>query len=338
MGDTNSEAAATMEKLELLSATALLKQGIDGTTTSSNPLEEDHNYGNFKNRILETPSFGQTTIPNLASSGNSPSSLASAITKPIFSVASTTSVTGLLMQGVSSPAADLAANNNNNAVSSHLASPVSADGDDVLPNSSSSIKTASFAPKGGSGATLTTSTLNTSVSTQSLQQIIESRSPLASVEYHRQQVVDVPTPSPASYGYPLHPNYHAPPAAFRPPMENSAFTAFGGATLGGPACGSFAAAPSADNGYHSHSQHQQERQLPSPRHLTIPTKVTVGAEQQAQGSSYEGMAREIAFMREQLKEKDMVVSSLQHRVNFLENKIIELRQLPTGKISHIPVE
>jgi chromosome segregation ATPase len=54
--------------------------------------------------------------------------------------------------------------------------------------------------------------------------------------------------------------------------------------------------------------------------------------------SYESLARENGNMREQLKEKDMVVSSLQQRVNYLEKQINELRQLPTGKISHIPIE
>lgn len=53
---------------------------------------------------------------------------------------------------------------------------------------------------------------------------------------------------------------------------------------------------------------------------------------------YEALARENHRMREQLKEKDTVVSSLQQRVNYLESQISELRQLPTGKISHIPVE
>jgi hypothetical protein len=52
---------------------------------------------------------------------------------------------------------------------------------------------------------------------------------------------------------------------------------------------------------------------------------------------YEGLARENHHMREQLKEKDVVVSSLQQRVAYLENQINELRQLPTGKISHIAV-
>lgn len=54
--------------------------------------------------------------------------------------------------------------------------------------------------------------------------------------------------------------------------------------------------------------------------------------------SYETLARESHHLREQLKEKDMVVSSLQQRVNYLEKQIGELRQLPTGKISHIPID
>ena len=54
--------------------------------------------------------------------------------------------------------------------------------------------------------------------------------------------------------------------------------------------------------------------------------------------SYDALARENLQLREQLKEKDIVVSSLQQRVNYLEKQISELRQLPTGKISHIPIE
>lgn len=54
--------------------------------------------------------------------------------------------------------------------------------------------------------------------------------------------------------------------------------------------------------------------------------------------SYDALAHENHHMREQLKEKDMVVSSLQERVAYLEKQISELRQLPTGKISHIPIE
>jgi hypothetical protein len=54
--------------------------------------------------------------------------------------------------------------------------------------------------------------------------------------------------------------------------------------------------------------------------------------------SYETLMRENFHMLDQLKEKDTIVSSLQLRVNYLEEQINELCQLPTGKISHIPLE
>ena len=54
--------------------------------------------------------------------------------------------------------------------------------------------------------------------------------------------------------------------------------------------------------------------------------------------SYDTLARENFHLREQLHDKDAVISSLQHRVHQLETQISELRQLPTGKISHIPIE
>jgi hypothetical protein len=86
--------------------------------------------------------------------------------------------------------------------------------------------------------------------------------------------------------------------------------------------------------------HQQQRQLPSPYPHASEHKVANNSntEQPQQPPTYEEMARELSFVRNQLKEKDMVVSSLQHRVDFLENQINELRQLPTGKITHIPIE
>ena len=54
--------------------------------------------------------------------------------------------------------------------------------------------------------------------------------------------------------------------------------------------------------------------------------------------TYESLARENYVMREQLHEKDSIISSLQQRASQLEAQINELRQLPTGKISHIPIE
>jgi hypothetical protein len=70
-----------------------------------------------------------------------------------------------------------------------------------------------------------------------------------------------------------------------------------------------------------------------PRPLIIP-----GGHMDPHHLSYEALARDNHHIREQLKDKDTVVSSLQQRVNYLESQISELRQLPTGKISHIPVE
>jgi hypothetical protein len=84
-----------------------------------------------------------------------------------------------------------------------------------------------------------------------------------------------------------------------------------------------------------HQQQQQQQQLHQHRR---PSSQLSSAPSRSRSPKYEDMARQIQNMQEQLGEKDMVVSSLQHRVNYLENQIHELRQLPTGKISHIPVE
>lgn len=55
-------------------------------------------------------------------------------------------------------------------------------------------------------------------------------------------------------------------------------------------------------------------------------------------SSYDSILAQNHHLREQLQERDFLVSSLQQRLSHLENKIIELRQLPTGKVSHIPID
>jgi hypothetical protein len=111
---------------------------------------------------------------------------------------------------------------------------------------------------------------------------------------------------------------------------------------------------------HQHHHQQQQQQPPPPSHLRLsiqqqhhhqqqlqqqqlsqhrrPSSQLSSAPSRSRSPTYEDMARQIQNMQEQLGEKDMVVSSLQHRVNYLENQIHELRQLPTGKISHIPVE
>lgn len=53
---------------------------------------------------------------------------------------------------------------------------------------------------------------------------------------------------------------------------------------------------------------------------------------------YDSLLTQNHHLSEQLRERDFLVSSLQERVLYLENKIIELRQLPTGKVSHIPID
>lgn len=54
--------------------------------------------------------------------------------------------------------------------------------------------------------------------------------------------------------------------------------------------------------------------------------------------SYEVIANENIEMRRQLRAKEVATIQLQERIASLEQQISELRQLPTGKISHIPIE
>ena len=98
---------------------------------------------------------------------------------------------------------------------------------------------------------------------------------------------------------------------------------------------------------HAHGHHAGSEMYPppTPRVAVAPDYVTppheehhVGVDAPPMSYSYDALAHENHHMREQLKEKDMVVSSLQERVAYLEKQISELRQLPTGKISHIPIE
>lgn len=89
--------------------------------------------------------------------------------------------------------------------------------------------------------------------------------------------------------------------------------------------------------HHPHSSHRPPSQSFHTRTMDGQNQVS-DQQQQQPPPSYEALTQDVLHMREQLKEKDVVVSALQQRVNYLENQISELRQLPTGKISHIPVE
>jgi hypothetical protein len=58
----------------------------------------------------------------------------------------------------------------------------------------------------------------------------------------------------------------------------------------------------------------------------------------SEGASYRDLADENAKLRHQVHQKDASVAALEAKVRHLEKQIGELRELPTGKISHIPIE
>mmetsp|Transcript_1531 Transcript_1531/g.3797 ORF Transcript_1531/g.3797 Transcript_1531/m.3797 type:complete len:524 (+) Transcript_1531:91-1662(+) len=75
---------------------------------------------------------------------------------------------------------------------------------------------------------------------------------------------------------------------------------------------------------HDEQQHQQQpHQQPSDNNYS---------------SSYESaVMKENARLREDAKMKDQLIVQLQQKLGRMEQQIAELRQLPTGKISHIPI-
>jgi hypothetical protein len=58
----------------------------------------------------------------------------------------------------------------------------------------------------------------------------------------------------------------------------------------------------------------------------------------SEGPSYQALVDENAKLRHQTQQKDAAVAALEAKVRHLETQIEELRQLPTGKISHIPIQ
>jgi hypothetical protein len=58
----------------------------------------------------------------------------------------------------------------------------------------------------------------------------------------------------------------------------------------------------------------------------------------SEGTSYLALADENSKLRQQVHQKDTSVAALEAKVRHLEKQIEELRELPTGKISHIPIE
>ena len=55
-------------------------------------------------------------------------------------------------------------------------------------------------------------------------------------------------------------------------------------------------------------------------------------------ASYEALLQENLRLKQEASLKDETIASLQAKADGLEKQIVELRQLPTGKISHIPIE
>lgn len=285
----------TMEKLELLSHTALLKQGIDRTNNSA------------MGKVATN-----TAIPRCNGGERRNDS-----TSPFAHSINTTTVVG-----------------------SNIASPVSTDVEDE-----------------DETAVITTAT---SIASNKIKhnlhstkaRIIESRSPITTVDYGQQVAAPHSSPfpsSPQSYGFGLlpshnhivHQNHSQDPQEYphsqynnhngniiRTLSEASFAPLYGNSLM--PPNPHTGTVTISNTGERDAAFHPPQREAQPPR-LQLQQRLQPS-------SSREGMARQIRELREQLSEKDMVVSSLQHRVNYLENQIHELRQLPTGKISHIPVE
>eukprot|EP00934_Nitzschia_sp_Nitz4_P000597 Nitzschia sp. Nitz4//scaffold22_size323478//292603//293984//NITZ4_000588-RA/size323478-augustus-gene-0.214-mRNA-1//1//CDS//3329543180//597//frame0 len=55
-------------------------------------------------------------------------------------------------------------------------------------------------------------------------------------------------------------------------------------------------------------------------------------------NTYDALVRDNFHLRDQVREMESVIVAQQQRISQLENQNSELRQLPTGKISHIPIE
>ena len=380
-GGTTTATATTiptvvaMEKLELLSNTALLKQGMDDTgfrsgTSSSN--------SSCISRV-ETPAsllhHQQSPCTSVFSPHTNTNTSSSLLTKPIFTVGSASSVPGLLKMN-ETPITKKTLSNNN------LASPVSTDGDEEEEQQSQrmvSIGSKTSTSNNGCTNTIITSTISTTTPKQDSMKmsgttnnnhtpipVVEARSPVSTVmEYgHTRCAVDVPTSPPKTFGgYPLPPRYESFQHQHHSVSTNnhtdaSAFRAYsngGGLVVGGypPFLSASSSSGTIDaNGAHYPPPHHHHHGAPSmmaPHSMMMihhhPVNGSNNADNEHDTSQknkdskkYNDMARELEYMKEQLKEKDMVVSSLQSRVNCLENQINELRQLPTGKISHIPIE
>lgn len=320
-----------MEKLELLSRTAVLKHGMDGAGISASD-KNDTNEGvvllDHNNRMRK----GFPKIPQ---------------TQHLLSVAgangavSMTSGTNVDRRGLTSSPSILSMSTTT-VLGSNIASPVSTDGED----------------EGAMGEVRTVTSIPLSKSQNNLHGskacIIESRSPVTTVEYGQNMAVPPSSPfpaSPAPYGFGSHPNnnpslHQHPPQeqhidyahSYYPNSNGNLIRTLSEASFVPPYPGSLMSSNA-----HTAAAGASTQSIESLAAFRPPQSQTSAPRLHLQrrdpsGTSHDDMARQIRELREQLSEKDIVVSSLQSRVNSLENQIHELRQLPTGKISHIPVD
>ena len=320
-----------MEKLELLSHTALLKQGIE--RTNSNASEQMNSSCCEKVVLVNDNNRVMTGVPTVTKSRQLLSVVAGAAHQSILH--------SKVGDGRSTSTSPLTHSTNaTNTVGSNLASPVSTDVEDE--EEAGVIRSTSSSALGKTRHNLHITKAR----------IIESRSPITTVEYGHHVAAPHSSPfptSPQSYGYSLLPNQnqmlhrnHAQDQQEYPPSQYSNYngniirtlseasfaTMYGTSLL--PPNPHNGAVTTTNNSESDHAFHPPQRESQVPR-LQL-------QQRRPSSSSVEDMTRQMRDLHEQLKEKDMVVSSLQHRVNYLENQIHELRQLPTGKISHIPVE
>mmetsp|Transcript_9204 Transcript_9204/g.22362 ORF Transcript_9204/g.22362 Transcript_9204/m.22362 type:complete len:414 (+) Transcript_9204:161-1402(+) len=314
---------ANMEKLELLSQTAMLKQGIDGR---SSRLGGD--IGSADNINQSMPG-----IPISAHTKNllSAAAVARAPSIPLGN-------NGERRSRTTSPSSFSV--NTTTVGGRRIASPVSTDGEDE--------DVAGDVARG-------MSIVSTNIKPNTKASIVESRSPVTTLEcaHHITAAPSSPFPSSPplySFGYlsnhnqmlqqhqpqehhdysaSLYHNHHGSiirtlsEASFAPPYSNNLMAT--NANTGAPA--PTVAMISSENGAAFQPLQRQQGQL-QPLNLQ---------QRSQQSHSHGEMAQQIRELKEQLSEKDLLMSSLQNKVNCLENQIHELRQLPTGKISHIPV-
>ena len=324
-----------MERLELLSHTALLKQGIDRTNGNTC---ENHRSEKFEKGILVDNK--NTLVMGVPMSSRPKDFLSKEnITTSTNAIAGTPRSTTEDSRNDSVASSVLLCPGAATVVGGNLPSPVSTDLEED-DDAEAITATSSIASK-----KITNNPHDAKSRTN------ESRSPVTTVEYG-QFITTAPAspfpPSPRSYGYGfitnhnnmLHQTQSNDQQEYAPPHYNncngSIIRTLSEASFV-PLYGSNLMTQNSQNTTVVLSNRREiNAAFDPPQAEPQPSRLEL--QHRRSSPSREEMAQQVRELREQLSEKDMVVSSLQHRVSYLENQIHELRQLPTGKISHIPIK